>query len=61
MSSQRTQTEDAAQSTEIFLSEVRDLDYAQAITQLQAATTQLQAGLQSSALISQLTLMDYLR
>lgn len=61
MSSQRTQTEEAAQSTEIFLSEVRDLDYAQAITQLQAATTQLQAGLQSSALISQLTLMDYLR
>ena len=59
--SQRAQTEEAAQSTEIFLSEVRDLDYAQAITQLQAATTQMQAGLQTSALISQLSLMDYLR
>lgn len=58
---QRTQTEAAAQSTEIFLSEVRDLDYAQAITQLQAATTRMQAGLQTSALISHLSLMDYLR
>ncbi len=59
--SQRLQTEDAAESTQVFLSEVRDLDYAQAITQLQAATTQMQAGLQTSALISQLSLMDYLR
>lgn len=59
--SQRVQTEQAAESTEIFLSEVRDLDYAQAITQLQAATTQMQAGLQTSAVISQLSLMDYLR
>ena len=59
--SQRLQTEEAAESTEIFLSEVRDLDYTAAITQLQAATTQMQAGLQTSALISQLSLMDYLR
>lgn len=60
-SAQRLQTEEAAQTTEVFLSEVRDIDYTEAITRLQAATTQMQAGLQTSALISQLSLMDYLR
>ncbi len=60
MSAKRLQTEDAAQSTEVFLSQVRDLDYTEAVTKLQAATTQLQAGLQTSAAISQLSLMDFL-
>lgn len=60
-SAQRLQTEEAAQTTEVFLSEVRDIDYTEAITRLQAATTQMQAGLQTSALISRLSLMDYLR
>lgn len=61
MVAQRSHAEHAAQSTEMFLSEVRDLDYAQAITRMQAATVQMQAGLQTSAMISQISLMDYLR
>ena len=61
MSAQRAHGEEVAQSMEILLSEVQDLDYAEAISRLQAATTQMQAGMQSSALISQLSLMDYLR
>ena len=61
MSAKRQQTEDAAQSTEVFLSQVRDLDYTEAVTKLQAATTQLQAGLQTSAAISKLSLMDFLQ
>ena len=61
MSAKRLQTEDAAQTTQVFLSQVRDLDYTEAVTRLQAATTQLQAGLQTSAAITQLSLMDFLQ
>ncbi|MDO8629579.1 MAG: hypothetical protein Q7R41_03735, partial [Phycisphaerales bacterium] len=61
MSANRLQTEDAAQSTEVFLSQVRDLDYTEAVTQLQAATTQFEAGLRTSAAITRLSLMDFLQ
>lgn len=60
MNSQLLQMEDASITTEIFLSEVRDLDYAEAITRLQASTIQLQASLQTSSLLLNLTLMDFL-
>lgn len=60
MNFQRLQMEDASITTEIFLSEVRDLDYAEAITRLQASTIQLQASLQTSSLLLNLTLMDFL-
>ncbi|MEK7710651.1 MAG: flagellar hook-associated protein FlgL [Planctomycetota bacterium] len=61
MSANRLQAEDAAQSTEIFLSQVRDLDYTEAVTKLQAATTQFEAGLRTSAAITRLSLMDFLQ
>jgi flagellar hook-associated protein 3 FlgL len=61
MSANRLQAEDAAQSTEVFLSQVRDLDYTEAVTQLQAATTQFEAGLRTSAAITRLSLMDFLQ
>lgn len=52
--------EDATQTAEIFLSEVRDLDYAQAATRLQTLQTQLQATFQTGANLLSLSLMDYL-
>jgi flagellar hook-associated protein 3 FlgL len=61
MTSKRQQMEDAAITTELFLSEVRDLDYAEAITQLQSAMTQLQANLQTTSITMGLSLMDFLR
>lgn len=61
INAKRLQMEDASITTEIFLSEVRDLDFADAITNLQASTTQLQASLQTSSVLLSLTLMDFLR
>lgn len=55
-----TQMEDTASATEIFLSEIQDLDYAEAITRLQAAGTQLQASLSTSAQLLNVSLLDYL-
>jgi flagellin-like hook-associated protein FlgL len=55
------QMEDAAQTTEVFLSQVRDLDYAEAATQLQGLQTQFQAALQTSSTLLTLSLMDFLR
>ena len=51
----------AAQTTEVFLSEVRDLDYAEAVTQMESALTQLQASMQTSSILSNLSLLNYLR
>ncbi len=61
MATKMAQMEDASLTTQTFLSEVRDLDYAKAISELQSGTTQLQANLQSSSLILKLTLLDFLR
>lgn len=55
-----TQMEDAASATKVFLSEVQDLDYAEAITKLQSAGTQLQASLSTSSLLLNVSLLDYL-
>ncbi|MBI1827731.1 MAG: flagellar hook-associated protein FlgL [Planctomycetes bacterium] len=60
MSSKNNQIQDAVQTTHVFLSQIEDLDYAQAATRLQTASTALQASLQSSASIMQLTLLNYL-
>jgi flagellar hook-associated protein 3 FlgL len=60
MSLKRTQMEDAAASTEIFLSNVQDLDYTEAVVALEAAMTQLQANLQVSSSVMSLSLLDYL-
>ncbi len=61
MATKRIQMEDAAATTEVFLSEVRDLDYAQAITRMQTSMTQLQANLQSSSATLNLSLLDFLQ
>ena len=61
MTAKRMQMEDAAGSTQIFLSQVRDLDYAQAAVQMQAALTQLQANLQTSSSLLSVSLLDFLR
>jgi len=61
MAAKRLQMEDASLTTELFLSQVRDLDYAEAVTRLQSASTTMQANLQTSAVTLNLTLLDYLR
>ena len=52
--------EQTADSTKVFLSEVQDLDYPEAVTQMQALTTQLQASLTASSRVLNLSLLDYL-
>ncbi len=61
MAAKGFQMEDAAITTEILLSDVRDLDYVSAVTELQSSLSQMQASLQSSSLILNLSLMDFLR
>ncbi|UCC28686.1 MAG: flagellar hook-associated protein FlgL [Phycisphaerales bacterium] len=61
MTAKRMQMEDAADSTQVFLSQVRDLDYAEAAVQMQAALTQLQANLQTSSSLLNVSLLDFLR
>jgi len=61
MASKRQQVEDASITTETLLSDVRDIDYASAVTKLQASQTQLQATLQTSSLVLNLNLFDFLR
>ena len=51
MRSKLQQMQDASQTAEILLAEVQDLDMTTAITELQAAQTQLQASLQTSSLM----------
>ena len=60
MQEKLTQMEDAAAVSEIFLSEIQDLDYAEAVTRLQASVTQLQATMQTSSVLLNLSLMDFL-
>lgn len=55
------QMEDAAMTTRIALSEVKDLDFASAATQLQSALTQFQANLQTGSSLLSLSLLDFLR
>ncbi|MFQ5590232.1 MAG: flagellar hook-associated protein FlgL [Phycisphaerae bacterium] len=61
MRSKMERMQDAAGATEIFLSEIRDVDYAEAVTQLQRSTLQLQASMQASSQFMRLSLMDFLR
>lgn len=61
MTSKLMQMEEAATSTQIFLSQVQDLDYAEAVTRLQAALTQFQGGLQTGAMLSNISLLNFLR
>ncbi|NLE56715.1 MAG: hypothetical protein GX616_00025, partial [Planctomycetes bacterium] len=53
-------TEDAVVATQTLLSEVKDLDYTEAITRFQQAQTVLQANLMTGARLMQLSLMNYI-
>ncbi len=61
MQTQLRQTQDSVDSTGIFLSKLQDLDFTEAITKMQAMTTQLQATLQTSSRVMNLSLLDFLR
>lgn len=61
MASKRQQIEDAAITTQVLLSDVQDVDYAAAVTDLQNSLTQMQATLQTSSLVLNLSLFDFLR
>jgi flagellar hook-associated protein 3 FlgL len=61
MTLQRQQLEDASLSTQVFLSQIRDLDYAEAVTQMQQAMIRLQANLQTSPTVMNLSLLEFLR
>ncbi len=61
MQSKQLQLEDAALMSEVFLSEVQDLDYAEAVTRLQETLTRLQANLQTGSVVMNLSLLDFLR
>ncbi len=61
MSSKRQQIEDASITTEVLLSDVQDIDYASAVTELQSSLSQMQASLQTSSQLLNLSLMDFLR
>jgi flagellar hook-associated protein 3 len=53
-------TEGAVLSTRSLLSEVKDLDYTEAVTRFQQAQTTLQANLMTGSRLLQLSLLDYI-
>lgn len=60
LETRKTRMEDAILSTENLLSNLKDLDYASAITRLQNYQAALQAALTTGGKIMQATLLDYL-
>lgn len=61
MTAKLSQLESAANTTEAFLGQVQNLDYAEAVTRMQAALTQLQANLQTSSNLLRISLLNFLR
>ncbi len=61
MRDRQSQTESAVFATEQLLSEVRDLDYSEAVTRFQQAQTALQASLLTGSQILNTSLLDFLR
>ena len=60
MSTHLDMTEDAVTSTRALLSEVKDLDYTEAITKFQQAQTALQGNLMTGPRMMQMSLLDFL-
>ena len=60
MSSRQDQTETAVLATQQFLSELRDLDYAAAVTRFQQAQVALQATLMTGSRSLSVSLLDFL-
>lgn len=54
-------TEDAVTASRALLSEVKDLDYTEAVTRFQEAQTALQANLMTGPMLLQMSLMNFLR
>jgi flagellin-like hook-associated protein FlgL len=61
MHARLTQTEDATAATTALLSQVRDVDFTEAVTKFQQAQTALQASLLSGSRLQNLSLLDFLR
>ena len=55
------QAEEVAATTQVFLSEVKDLDFASAATELQSSLALLQANMQTSSNLLNVSLLDFLR
>jgi len=55
------QTQDAVTATNILLSNLKDVDYTQAVTKFQQAQTALQASLVSISKMQNLSLLDFLQ
>jgi len=60
MSTRQQLTEDAVTSTKALLSQIKDLDYTEAITKFQQAQMALQANLLTGSRLMQISLLDYL-
>jgi flagellar hook-associated protein 3 FlgL len=60
MTTRQQLTEDAVVATQALLSEIKDLDYTEAITKFQQAQTALQANLLTGSRLMQISLLDYL-
>lgn len=61
MNTRQQYTEDAVVATQSLLSQVKDLDYTEAVTKFQMAQTTLQANLLTGSRLMQLSLLDYLQ
>lgn len=61
MTTRLNMTEDAVTATQALLSEVKDLDYTEAITKFQQAQTALQGNLMTGPRLLQMTLMNFLQ
>jgi flagellar hook-associated protein 3 FlgL len=61
MSARLTRTEDAVDATRIMLSDLKDVDFTEAVTRFQQAQTALQANLMASSNMMNLSLLNFLR
>ncbi len=61
MEAKLEQMQDAVVTTETLLSQVEDLDFTDAITQLQLAQTIMQASLMTTSQLQRLSLLDFIR
>ena len=60
MTTRQQLTEDAVVATQALLSDVKDIDYTEAITRFQQAQTALQANLLTGSRLMQISLLNYL-
>jgi flagellin-like hook-associated protein FlgL len=61
MHARLTRTQDAVDATRILLSDVKDVDFTEAVTRFQQAQLALQATIMTGSQILNLSLLDYLQ